>query len=377
MHILALEPYWGGSHRSFIEGWQSHSRHRFTVLHLPAHHWKWRMRHGPWTFAERVSQLTDDPFDCLWLSSMVPVHELRGLLPNELRQLPIVVYFHENQLTYPLPPGAERDLQYGWSEIVSCLSADAIWFNSGFHRDEFCLAAETLLDRMPDFAPTNAWNEARSRMAVESPGIERSTALRRDPTGNPRIAWVGRWEADKNPEMFFGGLIDLRQRGIRPQLVVLGERFERTPDVFAVAREKLSDQIEIWGYRKSREEYLFALAGVDIVVSTAHHEFFGIAIAEAVDSGALPLLPDRLAYPEVIDRIACPSLSTCFYDGSQPGLVARLTDWLTPGRLSELRSQLADPLEASISRFDWYQRAMAMDRRVDALVTLARTRPVR
>jgi len=46
VNILALEPFYGGSHRAFLDGWAAHSRHHWTVLGLSPRHWKWRMRHG-------------------------------------------------------------------------------------------------------------------------------------------------------------------------------------------------------------------------------------------------------------------------------------------------------------------------------------------
>jgi len=36
------------------------------------------------------------------------------------------------------------------------------------------------------------------------------------------------------------------------------------------------------------------------VLSTARHEFFGIAVVEALLAGCLPWLPDRLSYPELL-----------------------------------------------------------------------------
>ena len=51
MRILALEPYYGGSHQAFLDGWSKRSCHTWTVLTLPAAKWKWRTRHAAITFA--------------------------------------------------------------------------------------------------------------------------------------------------------------------------------------------------------------------------------------------------------------------------------------------------------------------------------------
>ncbi|MCK5007550.1 MAG: DUF3524 domain-containing protein, partial [Spirochaetales bacterium] len=42
--FLFLEPFYGGSHREFAEGWQQSSRHTLELHTLPARFWKWRMR---------------------------------------------------------------------------------------------------------------------------------------------------------------------------------------------------------------------------------------------------------------------------------------------------------------------------------------------
>jgi glycosyltransferase involved in cell wall biosynthesis len=55
-----------------------------------------------------------------------------------------------------------------------------------------------------------------------------------------------------------------------------------------------------WGYAVDRAEYAHWLWQCDVVVSTARHEFFGLAVAEALACGCLPVLPEALAYPELI-----------------------------------------------------------------------------
>ena len=40
------------------------------------------------------------------------------------------------------------------------------------------------------------------------------------------------------------------------------------------------------------------------MLSTARHEFFGMAVVEAMQCGCLPWLPDRLSYPELLPESA-------------------------------------------------------------------------
>ena len=92
MHILALEPYYGGSHQAFLDGWSAHSRHQWTTLGLPAYKWKWRMRHSAATFAARVAERLEwgEVFDLLFCSDMLNLAEFRGLAPVQVRNLPSV-----------------------------------------------------------------------------------------------------------------------------------------------------------------------------------------------------------------------------------------------------------------------------------------------
>ena len=131
LRILAIEPYYGGSHRAFLDGLAAASRHDWTVVGLPARKWKWRMRGA----ALHVARQLDQPFDVLFATDFLDLATLVGLAPQRLAGVPKAVYFHENQLTYPVLHESERDYQFAFTNITTCLAADRVLFNSQFHRE--------------------------------------------------------------------------------------------------------------------------------------------------------------------------------------------------------------------------------------------------
>ena len=304
VRILALEPFYGGSHRRFLDRWQALSRHHITLWTLPARFWKWRMRHAGLEFAERFEQAeTSESWDLIFCSDMLNLAEFRGLAPAAAA-LPTVLYFHENQLTYPVRKEEERDRHFAFSNLLSARAADAVWWNSGFHRDDFAQAARDWLRRLPDFQPLDSVDGILAKSSVLPQGIDLPPPRRasREP-GPLRILWAARWEFDKNPEAFFAAVGRLKELGHPFRLSVLGERYRRSPEIFDQAQRDLDGHIDHWGYLDGRDAYLEALGRADVVVSTADHEFFGVAVAEAVAAGCRPLLPDRLAYPELIQDL--------------------------------------------------------------------------
>ncbi len=341
-----------------------HSRHEFTVLTLPPYKWKWRMRHAAVTFAEQVSGLVHEGrrWQAVFCTDMLNLAEFRGLCPPVIHGLPAIAYFHENQLTYPLRRDDPRDFHFAFTNMTTALAADRVWFNSAFHRDEFLAAVADLAKRMPDYQPVAVASLARSKSEIHHPGIEPWPARTSRPPGPMRILWVARWEHDKNPEMFFQALGHLRARGVAFRLSVLGESFGDLPSCFAQARQSFADSIDHWGYLPDREEFRTVLQTSDVVVSTANHEFFGIAVVEAVAAGCYPVLPNRLAYPEVFGVE-----SACLYDGTPAELVQRLVRLSAQAASGELPS-MASRLAAEMQRFHWSAVGRRLDAAVDELV---------
>jgi len=369
MKVLCLESYYGGSHRAFLDGWSGRSGHEWTLLSLPAFKWKWRMRHSAVTFAEQVRERAGrgESWDLIFCSDMLNLAEFLGLATEDVRRLPAVAYFHENQLTYPVRFESERDYQFAMTNMTMALAADAVWFNSAFHRDSFLEALRVFLGRMPDYQPIGAVEQIREKAAVYPPGIERFGEWAERKGGPPRILWAARWEHDKRPEDFFEALKVLKQRGIEFCLSVIGEQFRDAPKVFEWAKDYFADEISRWGHQRSRADYEKALAEADLVVSTAGHEFFGISIIEAIAAGAYPVLPKRLAYPDILGLGENEGVEEFYYNGTVNGLAERLAELAE--RIQQGKLWPNDPKRASrlVERFTWDNLAPILDEGLEAV----------
>ena len=371
MDILALEPYYGGSHKAFLDGWSQAGRHCWTILDLPPYKWKWRMRHAAITFADEIRRLTAQGrrWDAVFCSDMLNLAEFRGLVGAPIAELPTILYFHENQLTYPVRFESERDYQFAMTNMTGALAADAVWFNSAFHRESFLAALDAFLKRMPDHQPADAVNRIRQKAQVYPPGITPLPKRGAREPGPLRIAWAARWEHDKNPEDFFETLRLLDARAVEFRVSVIGEQFRDCPAVFAQAREAFADRIDVWGFQEHRDEYIAALHRADVFVSTAQHEFFGLSAIEATLAGASPLLPQRLAYPEVFDPSHDGEAAAYFYDGTPKALADKLAE--AAGLLSREISlcERSSSIRQRLRRFEWPALAPRLD---DALAQIAR-----
>ncbi|HYV19950.1 MAG TPA: DUF3524 domain-containing protein [Verrucomicrobiae bacterium] len=369
--VLFLNPFHGGSHRAFAEGWAKHSRHELTLQTLPARFWKWRMRGAALHFARKVT----DPqtFDALVVTDLMSLSDLKALWGETCP--PALAYFHENQLSYPLPPGEAIDYQFGFTDITTCLAARRVLFNSRFQHDAFIERLPGFLGMMPEFQPRWAIEAIRARAGVLQPGVDfgagpGATTPQGEPAprrsdGAPLIIWNHRWEFDKNPSAFFAALDGCLARGRDFRLALLGENFQVVPKEFEAARDRYGARVVHYGYVESRADYLEWLRRGDIVVSTADQENFGMAVVEAIASGCLPLLPRRLAYPEVLPE---EFHAACLYSDAAD-LGARLEALLGGGARGAAAERLRVALAAAMRCHDWARATVPFDREIDLLLT--------
>lgn len=301
---LIVEPYFGGSHRSLVEGLQRELDVDFELWSLPARKWKWRMRGSALAFAERAREQTAK-FDGVFVSSMTNVAELRGLLPRAWSELPWIVYFHENQLRYPVQHFDARDHHFAWTNVVTAEAADRLLFNSAFNRDSFADDLEALLRKMPDARPQGPAERIRRRGEVLPVPIDDSPLLGLEKTpreGPCHVVWNHRWEFDKGPELLLRAVRAMADCSASVHVSILGQSFRTRPPLFDEIASTLGDRLQHFGPIEDRREYWRVLSTADVALSTAIHEFQGLAVLEAARAGAVPLVPDRLAYRETWPR---------------------------------------------------------------------------
>lgn len=351
-NVLVIEPYFGGSHRAWAEGYRDHSAFEVELLTLPARWWKWRMRGGFVTLAERAQTLATSGYrpDVILATDMVDLAAFRGMLPPGWSSVACVLYFHESQLTYPDSPQMEPDLSYAFTNWTSALAADHVVFNSEYHRGVFFQELPRLLRHFPDHRHGRRIDEVHARSTVVPVGVDVSW-INPVPSDPPLVLWNHRWEHDKNPEEFLAavgsiaGHLDFR-------VALCGESFGNEVAEFEEAAARLGDRVEQYGHARL-DRYIELCNRAEVVVSTSWQEFFGVAVVEAMAAGAMPVLPDRLSYPELVPSAVHTEV---LYGpgGFESALTRAIAD-------AALRREVVDVTAGAMQRYAWSAVAPQLD----------------
>jgi glycosyltransferase involved in cell wall biosynthesis len=372
LRVLLLEPLLAGSHRAWADGWAASSRHDLTVLGLPGHAWRWRMTGAAVTLARRADEVVRDRGrpDVVVASDMLDLAAFRGLTARWSATVPAVVVFHENQLTQPTGPnGMGADRRLAWVNWTSALAADAVWFNSDWHRRSFLDDLERFLADVPDHDHLGELAGVAARAEVHPVGCrltdllgaplpERTGAVR-DGGDGPLVLWNHRWDHDKGIDRLLRSLRTLAREGRRFRVALVGH--DRHHDATRLDAELAGLGRRVaWRGMLGTHAYRDLLRRADVVVSAARQENFGISLVEAVAAGCVPVVPDALSCPEIVP------------DPARRYPPGRLTTALRGAvcDLGRARSGLAG-LREHVSRYDWSVVAPADDDGLDALARAA------
>jgi len=381
LKILIVEPYFTGSHAAWAEGYRKNSDHSVEILSLPGRFWKWRMHGGAVTLARRFVERGQRP-DLVLATDMLDLTTFLSLTRPLSDGLPVAMYFHENQITYPWPAQDRdrlkgRDGHYGFINFSSALAATAVFFNSSFHRRSFLDGLGRYLRAFPDFNCLSSLEEIERKSSVLYVGMDfrvldeaMASTGGAAPEGPPLILWNHRWEEDKNPGEFFRALYVLMERGVDFEVAVLGENFKKAPNVFNEARARLGKRVVHFGYVDDLRAYAGWLMRADILPVTSEHDFFGCSVVEAMYCGVYPILPRRLAYPEhfvreyrVTPGEAAGVMEPFFYDGFDE-LVSSLERAV---RDIDKTRRISRTLKARVARYGWDKMATLYDREFEGI----------
>jgi len=353
MSVLVLEPFYDGSHKQVAD--ILGSLNHVTIIHPEGgtcNKWHWRMLVSAFVFSTLIP--TDSSqYHTIMFTAMMNVTELLGLRPD-LKDKRKVLYFHENQLEYPKShKNAQQDFNLVWNQIISCVSADVILFNSKFNMDSFFLKAGPFVNKIPTIQrPRIDFDSLISKsrvlycpiaLAIRIPQIDPNDQIL-------HIVWPHRWEHDKGTSEFMDLLEKFNSSGLKLKISVLGQSFTSNATEFSKAKDTIDDmehiQIEHWGRIESADEYHQVLRVAHVVISTANHEFFGIGMVEAAFCGCFPIAPKRLSYPELFPQ-------ECLYATDKQ--LYKAVKQLTP--IIARRRMQADHWQLRLERFAWNNSA--------------------
>ena len=168
------------------------------------------------------------------------------------------------------------------------------------------------------------------------------------------LLWNHRWEYDKNPLGFINVLKSFNKSSFK--LNICGEKGRYWPNEFDQIKAEFADQLNHYGYVKSRADYIDLLRVSDFMPVTSNQEFFGISVVEGAYYGVIPILPKRLSYLELFSDF--PML---FYD--QEKEVSKVVQDLVPYQ-DEIRARL----KQFMKQYDWSNIAKSYDHEFGLLI---------
>ena len=308
LRILLLSGYDAASHRLWHENLaRMMPEHEWTPLALAPRNFSWRLRGNALSFAFGERETLSRPYDLLIATSMVDLSTLRGFMPA-LAAIPTLLYFHENQFAYPTRDQQRANAEIQLVPLYAALCADSVAFNSEYNRRTFLSGAKELLRRLPDYVPKGLLQRLEQSHVVPVPVFQpEELSPRCSNHSTLEIVWNHRWEYDKGPERLLEVVKLLCAQRLNCRLHIVGQQFKQQPEEFDECRRllhahciSLNLEDAHFGFIESATDYHTLIHSCDVALSTALHDFQGLAMQEAAIAGCCPLAPADLVYPEYL-----------------------------------------------------------------------------
>ena len=277
MRIALIDTFYEDSHRIWAEGVERCLGVKVDIYSGSAFNWKWKMTGGTIPLAEALNE-SNQNYDRLIMTDMVNIPLFKSLLIERYQSIPIIIYFHENQITYPWSPTdmdvvKNRDHHYGFINFSSALIANKICFNSEYHKRSFLGELPRFLKMFPDDRFKDYHKPLLEKSYVLPIGLD-LPAYKASKEDLPVFLWNHRWEYDKNPDLFFEVLFKLKEKDVPFKVIVLGKSYKKSPLIFAMAKKRLESEILHFGYAESREAYMELMTKANVLMITSHQDFF-------------------------------------------------------------------------------------------------------
>jgi len=299
--ILLLSAYDAKSHRYWHQQLQQHFiQHSWHILSLKDRYFAWRMAGNALSFKASFHNVLIGAYDLIIATSMTDLSTLYALYPN-LTNIPSILYFHENQFAYPANHNQKGLLEIQLKTIYAAMVADQLVFNSDYNQKTFLQGVSQFCLKMPDGLPAHLCHELKAKsntLAVPIADDCQPLSNKTKPNQNLVVVWNHRWEHDKGPNTLLE-VLRLCTNYPHIKFHIMGQQFRSKPPAMQEIIEKHAAQCLSIGFVESRDQYINVLQHADVVLSTALHDFQGIAMLEAVACGCTPIAPNRLVYPEL------------------------------------------------------------------------------
>lgn len=273
---------------------------QWTQLGLAPDNFAWRVRGNALRLAAEHTEQLNRSYDLVIASSLVDWATLRGLVPS-LAQAPSILYFHENPFAYAEAHRSAGNGDAQMTSLYSALAADACIFNSRHNLSSFMSGIAAMLDKYPEEAPQGVVQSLLAKSHEIPVPLCADVFEGGEPAseqGSLRILWNQRWGFDKGPDRLLAFVKALDHSDLDARLVLTGQRGRQIPASMAELEGQYGHRIAFNQHETDRQMLRARMAKADVVLSTAKNDFQGIEVMEAVAMGCVPLLPDRLSYPE-------------------------------------------------------------------------------